>query len=150
VMVIHHEFRPDDAVQILEVGATIPWHACALGHAIAAYLDEGEIEHMIGEPLRALTGRTRTTPDVLRKALAGVRDKGIALENQEANVGDAGIAAPVFDHSGRPVGSLGVVGPADRLLVRQAKASLSRAVAETARAVSRELGAPRTQAHVAR
>ena len=56
------------------------------------------------------------------------------MENQEANVGDAGIAAAVFDHSGRPVGSLGVVGPADRLLARQAKASLSRAVAETARA----------------
>jgi DNA-binding IclR family transcriptional regulator len=147
VMVIHHEFRPDDAVQILEVGATIPWHACALGHAIAAYLDEGEVDRMLGKPLRALTGRTRTTPDVLRKALAGVRDKGFAVENQEANVGDGGIAAAVFDHSGRPVGSLGVVGPADRLLARQAKASLSRAVTETARAVSRELGAPRTQTH---
>jgi DNA-binding IclR family transcriptional regulator len=147
VMVVHHEFRPDDAVQILEVGATIPWHACALGHAIAAYLDEGEVDRMLGKPLRALTGRTRTTPDVLRKALAGVRDKGFAVENQEANVGDAGIAAAVFDHSGRPVGSLGVVGPADRLLARQAKASLSRAVTETARAVSRELGAPRTQTH---
>ena len=36
VMVVHHEFRPDDAVQILEVGATIPWHACALGQAIVA------------------------------------------------------------------------------------------------------------------
>ena len=44
VMVIHHEFRPDDAVQILEVGATVPWHACALGHAIVAFLDEREVE----------------------------------------------------------------------------------------------------------
>jgi DNA-binding IclR family transcriptional regulator len=145
VMVVHHEFRPDDAVQILEVGATIPWHACALGHAIAAFLDEGEVERLLESPLRPLTGRTRTAPEVLRKALADVRDKGIAVENQEANVGDAGIAAPVFDHSGRAVGSLGVVGPADRLLTRQAKAALGRAVAETARTVSRELGASRTQ-----
>lgn len=145
VMVIHHEFRPDDAVQILEVGATIPWHACALGHAIAAFLDDAEVEGLLGGPLRALTGRTRTAPETLRKALAGVRDKGIAVENQEANVGDAGIACPVFDHSGRAVGSLGVVGPADRLLTRHAKVPLSRAVAETARAVSRELGASRSQ-----
>ena len=42
VMVVHHEFRPDDAVQILEVGATIPWHACALGQAIVAAMDDEE------------------------------------------------------------------------------------------------------------
>lgn len=145
VMVIHHEFRPDDAVQILEVGATIPWHACALGHAIVAFRDEHEAEELLAQPLRPLTGRTRTEPEVLRKALAGVRDKGVAVENQEANVGDAGIAAPVFDHTGHAIGSLGVVGPADRLLTRTAKASLGRAVAETARAVSREMGASRAQ-----
>jgi len=144
VMVIHHEFRPDDAVQILEVGATIPWHACALGHALMAFLPEGEIEHHLAQPMRALTGRTRTNPEALRKALATVREKGYAVENQEANVGDAGIAAPVFDHSGRAVGSIGVVGPADRMLARATKAALARAVTETARAVSRDLGAPRT------
>ena len=38
VIVLHHVFRPDNTVQILEVGAAIPWHACALGHAIVAHL----------------------------------------------------------------------------------------------------------------
>ncbi len=37
VLIVHHVFRPDDSVQILEVGASIPWHACALGKAIVAY-----------------------------------------------------------------------------------------------------------------
>ncbi len=143
VMVVHHEFRPDDAVQILEVGATIPWHACALGHAMVAALPDGEVDTLLEQPLRALTGRTRTSPEALRKALGTVLDKGFAVENQEANVGDGGIAAAIFDHGGRAVGSLGVVGPAERLLQRQAKARLSRAVVETARAVSRDLGATR-------
>ena len=40
VVVVHHAFRPDDLVQILEVGAAVPWHACALGHAIVASLDD--------------------------------------------------------------------------------------------------------------
>src|SRR6476661_8059896 len=111
VMVVHHEFRPVDAV--------------------------------VAVPLRALTGRTRTAPDAVRKALAVVADKGFAVENQEANVGDGGIAAAIFDHGGRAVGSMGVVGPAERLLQRQARAKLSRAVLETARAVSRDLGASR-------
>ncbi|MGH8895290.1 MAG: IclR family transcriptional regulator [Actinomycetes bacterium] len=144
VMVVHHEFRPDDAVQILEVGATVPWHACALGHAIVAALPGAEADELLGHPLRALTGRTRTSPEALRKALTATVDRGFAVENQEANVGDGGIAAPVHDHSGRVVGSLGVVGPVERLLQRQARAHLSRAVMDTARAVSRELGASRT------
>jgi DNA-binding IclR family transcriptional regulator len=146
VMVVHHEFRPDDAVQILEVGATIPWHACALGHAIAAFRPEPEVDELLDRELRALTGRTPTTPPAVRKALVSVAGKGYAVENQEATVGDGGIAAPVFDHSGRAIGSLGVVGPADRLLQRPARTQLARAVVETARAVSRDLGASRAPA----
>ena len=144
VTVVHHEFRPDDAVQILEVGATVPWHACALGHAIVAHLDDSVVNTMLGVELRALTGRTKTSPTVLRKVLAGVRSKGVAVEDQEATVGDAGIAAPVFDHSGHAVGAIGLVGPVDRLLSRQRKSPLERAVMNTAWVVSRELGAPRT------
>ena len=41
VIVLHHVFRPDNTVQILEVGAAIPWHACALGHAIVAFSARG-------------------------------------------------------------------------------------------------------------
>jgi DNA-binding IclR family transcriptional regulator len=144
VMVVHHEFRPDDAVQILDVGATVPWHACAFGHAIVAGLPQRDVDELLAHPLRALTGRTRITPDALRKALAAVADKGVAIENQEANVGDAGIAAAILDHANHVVGSLGVVGPAERLLQRQARARLSRAVMDTARAVSRDLGASRS------
>jgi DNA-binding IclR family transcriptional regulator len=143
VMVVHHEFRPDDAVQILEVGATVPWHATAFGHAIAAGLPDRELDALLDLPRRALTGRTRTEAAVLRTALATVRDKGVAVENQEANVGDAGIASAIVDHAGRVVGALGVVGPAERLLSRQAKPRLSRAVSDTARVLSRDLGATR-------
>ena len=146
VMVVHHEFRPDDAVQILEVGATVPWHATAFGHAIAAGLPDRELAALLELPRRTLTGRTRTDETALRKALEVTRDKGVAVENQEANVGDAGIASAIVDHAGRVVGALGVVGPAERLLARQAKARLARAVTDTARALSRDLGAARAPA----
>ena len=86
-MVVHHEFRPDDVVQILEVGATIPWHACALGHAIAAYVEEDTLHTLMAAPLRPLTGRTHTTKAALSKVLAKVRTNGYAVENQESNVG---------------------------------------------------------------
>ncbi len=146
VVVVHHVFRPDDLVQILEVGATVPWHACALGHAIAANLDGNALKELLTGPLSRLTGRTLTDPEALREALGAVRDRGYAVEDQEATVGDAGLAAPVFDWTGRPVGALGLVGPAERLLAPGQQSQLTDAVRSTARALSRDLGAGRTGA----
>ena len=143
VVVVHHAFRPDDLVQILEVGAAVPWHACALGHAIVANLDEPAREALLAGPLRRLTGRTRTEPAAVRTALDETRQRGYAVEDQEATVGDAGLAAPVWDWSGRVVGALGIVGPADRLLDDERRDRLAEAVRSTARALSRDLGAGR-------
>jgi DNA-binding IclR family transcriptional regulator len=144
VMVVHHAFRPDDLVQILEVGAAVPWHACALGHAIVANLTDEARKSLLAAPVQPLTGRTVTDPEALRQALAVTRERGYAVEDQEATVGDGGLAAPVFDWSGQVVGSLGVVGPADRLLESGRRGRLAEAVRSTARALSRDLGAGRT------
>src|ERR687892_600570 len=56
-LIVHHVFRPDNSLQILEVGATIPWHACALGRATAAHQDEPAIGSLLEGPLPRLTGR---------------------------------------------------------------------------------------------
>jgi DNA-binding IclR family transcriptional regulator len=143
VVVVHHAFRPDDLVQILEVGAAVPWHACALGHAIAAGLADDAQKALLAGPVPRLTGRTLTDPEALRRALVDVSERGYAVENQEATLGDAGLAAPVYDWSGRAVGALGIVGPADRLLESGQERRLADAVRSTARALSRDLGAGR-------
>ena len=144
VVVVHHVFRPDDLVQILEVGAAIPWHACALGHAIAANLDENTRKALLSGPTPRLTGHTISDPEQLRQALTTVRERGYAVEDQQATLGDAGLAAPVFDWTGRPVGALGLVGPADRLLHTGQQQPLADAVRSIAKALSRDLGAGRT------
>jgi DNA-binding IclR family transcriptional regulator len=144
VIVLHHVFRPDNTVQILEVGAAIPWHACALGHAIVAHLPGQEFAHVIAAERAPLTGRTRTTRAALGQALAQVRRRGYALEDQEATVGDAGIAAPIVNREGAVAGAIGLVGPAERLLAPGARDELARAVVESARSISRDLGAGRS------
>jgi DNA-binding IclR family transcriptional regulator len=143
IVVVHHAFRPDDLVQILEVGAAVPWHACALGHAVVAYLDDERRKTLLAAPMARLTGRTLTEPEPLLAALAEVQARGYAIEDQEATVGDAGLAAPVFDWSGRAVGALGIVGPSERLLAGDRQSRLAEAVRSTARALSRDLGAGR-------
>ena len=134
VLIVHHVFRPDNSVQILEVGASIPWHACALGKAIAAYLPEAarRAAARVGE-LIALTGRTDHRPRRTRgDARSRSREDGYAFEDEEAIVGEAEIAAPVFDDLGHSVGAIGVVGPVERLAARGRPAStLVAAVRET-------------------
>jgi DNA-binding IclR family transcriptional regulator len=143
VIVLHHVFRPDNTVQILEVGAAIPWHACALGHAIVAQLPEAGRTRALAGDLAPLTGRTKTSRVALGRALSLVRKQGYAVEDQEATVGDAGVAAPILGRDGVVAGAIGVVGAADRLLAPGTRDELVRAVQEAARAISRDLGAGR-------
>ena len=142
VLVVHHAFRPEGAVQILEVGASIPWHTCALGKAITAFLPEERQAELLAARLSPLTGRSIVEPTVLAAELDGVRAAGYALEDQESTLGDAGIAAPVFDRSGL-AGAVGVVGPVERLLADGLDQDLAVKVREVARQLSRELGAGR-------
>ena len=89
--------------------------------------------------LGVLTGQTKTT----RAAPTQVRGRGYEVADQEATVGDAGIAAPIVSRDGVVAGAIGVVGAADRLLAADARDDLVRFVTGAARAVSRDLGAGR-------
>jgi len=147
VLVVHHAFRPEGAVQILEVGASIPWNTCALGKAIAASLPAAERERLLTGERAVLTGASVTARNELERQLADVAGAGYAVEDQESAIGDAGIASPVFDRSGEVVGAIGIVGPVERMLGEPARQELAVAVRETARNLSRDLGAPRRAAY---
>lgn len=143
VLVVHHVFRPDNSVQLLEVGAAIPWHACALGKAIVGFADQAIQTQALALPHQRLTGQTVVEPAALGAELERVRREGVAIEDQEAIVGDAGIAAPVFDNRGIVVGAIGVTGPVERLLPDEQQPAVQQLVREASRALSRELGAGR-------
>jgi DNA-binding IclR family transcriptional regulator len=139
VVIVHHVFRPDDSVQMLEVGAAIPWHASALGKAIVAHLHADEREELLRGELPMLTGRTVTARERVLAALDEVHRRGIAVEDQEAVVGEAEIAAPVHGREG-PAGAIGVAGSAERLLPDGPIPETVAAVREIARRLSRDMG----------
>jgi DNA-binding IclR family transcriptional regulator len=141
VVIIQHEPRPDGSRQMPEVGIVIPAHASALGKALLAFLPE-DADRVLGAALRSMTGETVTEPDQLRAQLDEVRRSGLAVEQDEAVLGESGLASPVFDSWGGAVGAIGVVVPSGQLTPGQAADHEARdAVRETARALSRELGA---------
>jgi DNA-binding IclR family transcriptional regulator len=138
VVIIHHEPRPDGSRQMPEVGIVIPVHASALGKAMLAFLAEEEKRVLTSEDLRSMTGETVTSAEVLRDQLDEVRTSLVAVEQDEAVLGESSIASPVFDSYGEAVGAIGVVMPSSADV---SKPETRDAVRETARAVSRELGA---------
>ncbi len=137
VVIIHHEPRPDGSRQMPEVGIVIPAHASALGKAILAFhpVDERRLGH---GSLRSMTGETITTLEELTAQLATVRATGVAVEMDEAVLGECGLAGPLFDSSGSVAGAIGVVVPTGAWPVED---TVRDAVREAARAISRELGA---------
>jgi DNA-binding IclR family transcriptional regulator len=139
VVIIHHEPRPDGSRQMPEVGIVIPAHASALGKALLAFLPE-QVDELTGDKLRSMTSETLVDPAVLRAQLAEVAKEALATEREEAVLGEAGIAAPIFDASGVAVGAIGIVLPAADWPPVESSFT---AVREAARNISRELGAPR-------
>lgn len=145
VLVVHHVFRPDSSLQILEVGEVLPLHATALGKAVLAYLPEEVQGDLLEDGLAKLTGHTHATMGPLRRDLGAVHERGYAVEREEAVLGEAGVAAPIFDRTAAPVGAVGIAGPREPSACSDGAASrgVAAAVLEAARGISRDLGAPR-------
>ena len=137
VIVIHHEPRPDGSRQMPETGLTIPAHASALGKVLLAYRPAFR-ERVLAATLRSLTAETLVDPDALARSLAEVARTGHALENEEAVLGEASVAAAIADRDGEAVAAVAVVFPAGGEPVDPKVLTLLR---ECARNVSRELGA---------
>ena len=139
VVIIHHEPRPDGSRQMPEVGIVIPVHASALGKAMLAFLPEDAKRVLTSEDdLRSMTGETIVETTLLRDQLDEIRTSGVALEQDEAVLGESSVASPVFDSYGEAVGAIGVVIPSTGDVSAD---QVREAVRESARAVSRELGA---------
>lgn len=140
VMVVHHVPRPDLALTMPEVGIVIPSHACALGKALLAFDREASALALDGTPLRSMTAETVVSPEALEAELQTVRATGIATENEEAVIGECGLAAPIADSAGLITGAIGLVVPSGEWPLDSAATD---ALRSTARAISRELGTDR-------
>ena len=142
VVVVHHVFRPDASLQILEVGSQLPLHASALGKALLAFLPPHDVDEVLASPLPRMTKRTLTA-GALRTELATIREQGYAVERDEAILGESSAAAPIFGHGPYAVGAIGAVGATEQLFPKSLSRGVATAVIEAARGVSRELGASR-------
>ena len=94
------------------------------------------------EPLPSYTPATVTEISILQRELDQIGDLGWASEAEELLPGIASIGAPIEDRRGVMAGAISISGPIERLWEDQRpRVELVGFVMETARTVSRELGA---------
>ena len=98
-----------------DLGSRWPLHAASTGLAVLAFLPEAEVRALLPAALRAITANTLTNRADLWRELAAVRARGYSVGDETLEVGLVAIAAPVYDHDGRPVGALSVAGPKLRI-----------------------------------
>jgi DNA-binding IclR family transcriptional regulator len=131
------------------VGRGYPAHATNLGKVLLAYVEPDELERIVADRgLAGFTTNTITDLDRLRAELAGIRERGYAIDNEEYDEGLRCIGAPVGDHTGRVVAALGIGGPVTRITPARIE-ELAQLVMAAARSLSRRLGAHQPGAYAA-
>ena len=117
------------------VGGRMPAYCTAMGKVFLAFGPPEYLRAVLSAGLVRHTPRTIVLPGLLRQDLARTRDRGFGINREEAEVGVAAVAAPVFDHVSRVIAAISITGYAHRLDLER----LSPAVRTAASALSREL-----------
>lgn len=128
----------------MTVGGTIgtrrPVYCSAIGKALVAFLPEPELTELLTSlTFERRTSQTITNVDRFRRELVRVRELGYAVDNEEFEEGLRCLAAPIFNHRGRVIATIGISGPTHRLN-SETMPALAEAVKDAAAAISRELG----------
>lgn len=140
VLVIHHVFRPDESRQVLEIGTMLPLHSTAWGKVLLAHDPVAHAE--LESELKEFTRHTVTDRGALEHECAEIRDRGWASELEETLEGVASVAALIRDRRGNPLGAVGIGGAVERFADQgELSTRLIAAVRDTARSISRDLGA---------
>ena len=122
-----------------QLGQRVKMHCAGVGKAILAHFSDEELELALEKELTRYTCNTVTDLDALKKVLTEIRKKGLAMDNQEVELGLCCLAAPIFDLTGSAVAAISISGPTTRLTkkrITELMPCLKSAVVD----ISRQLG----------
>ena len=122
-----------------DIGVRKPAYCTAEGQAILAFEPPQVVDRVIAAGLTPRTPNTIASPEKFIKALAAIRQRGCAIEDEESELGMVCIAAPIRNDTGDVVAAVGIAGPAARLTKKAVAAFIPHVIA-TADQVSVRLG----------
>jgi IclR family pca regulon transcriptional regulator len=104
----------------LNAGSRLPAYCTSLGRVMLAHLEPDELDaYFARTKLRPMTARTVVSQKRLREILAGVRQAGYAINDEELELGLRSIAVPVRGASGKVLAALNVGAQAARVGIAQ-------------------------------
>lgn len=124
---------------VTPLGSRVPLHCTAAGKTILAYLPEARRNELLNLTHKAYTRYTITNSFQLLDELAQIRAVGVGFDRQEYELGMCCIAAPVFNHRGQVIATIGISGPSSRINPERDK-ELSLSVQAAAIELSSRLG----------
>jgi len=137
---IEHIESHYDLRMFTEVGNRVPLYCTGVGKVLLAYRGEEEVEQYLnGHNLTSYTKNTITDIAKLRSELAAVRREGIAVDDEEKELGVKCVATPVKDRNGNVVAALSVSGPSARLTSGKVR-KLKSLVKDFGLEISRKMG----------
>ncbi|NOU65453.1 helix-turn-helix domain-containing protein [Paenibacillus sp. LMG 31461] len=122
------------------VGSKSPFHATAMGKAMAAFLPEEKVKELITlQGLPALTKNTIVSEAQFQLKLQQVREQGFALDDQEIVEGARCLAAPIFNMYGNVEGAVSMSGAMHRF-ADEVIPEMAESIKAAANRISRKLG----------
>jgi DNA-binding IclR family transcriptional regulator len=132
---------PQSVRLVSRIGSHAPFHSTAMGKAIMSQLAPSELQVALDLPRAIRTFHTIAAQDVLLAELDKVRIAGVAIDNEENELGVRCVGAAILDSRGVPVAAISVSGPAARMTPERS-VEIAPLVAAAARDVARSLGYP--------
>lgn len=104
----------------LSVGSRLPAFCTSMGRVLLSGLPEERLDIVLRESdRRPRTQRTITEVDALKAVIAGVREQGWALVDQELEEGLISLSAPIRNRAGDIIAAMNISGQANRTSARQ-------------------------------
>lgn len=123
-----------------QIGKRAPLYCTGVGKAILAFLIESEATEILNNlELKAFTNKTITDKEEIMKQLQQIRKQGFSIDNEEIEIGLQCIAAPIFDHSGKVIGSISTSIPKARLTEQKLEEAID-CIRKSSIKISNELG----------
>ena len=99
-----------------KTGARLPMHCTGVGKALLSAMPEDKIDRIILQHgLISYTPNTITSREKLFQALKIIKAEGIALDDEEFELGLRCVAAPIFGNEGEIIAAISVSGPVNRI-----------------------------------
>lgn len=95
-------------------GSELQLHSSAQGKVFLAF-GPADLWDQLQIPLEAVTPRTTTDVETLRREIEEIRLAGYAIAPEESLLGINALAAPIFNTNGTIVGSIGLIGSIQHL-----------------------------------